>query len=122
MIFTEPQVATVGLYEGQARVKGIETETRTLDLKNLPRTLANFETHGFIKLLAEAGSHRLLGAQILASEAGETIQTAALAIHQGMIVEALGELIFPYLVHVEGLKLCAQALSKDAAKLSCCAG
>lgn len=49
VIFTEPQVVTVGLEESQARVKGIETETRTLGLKNVPRALVNFETQGFVK-------------------------------------------------------------------------
>ncbi|WP_111748537.1 mercury(II) reductase [Salinisphaera orenii] len=122
VIFTEPQVATVGVDEGQARVRGIETETRTLGLDNVPRALANFETRGFVKLVAEAGSHRLLGAQILAPEAGEMIQTAALAVHQAMTVEALGDLLFPYLVHVEALKLCAQTFTKDVEQLSCCAG
>lgn len=122
VIFTEPQVATVGLDEGQARVRGIETETRTLSLEHVPRALANFETRGFVKLVTEAGSHRLLGAQILAAEAGEMIQTAALAVHNGMTVEALGDLLFPYLVHVEALKLCAQTFTKDVEQLSCCAG
>ncbi|MES1944492.1 mercuric reductase [Salinisphaera sp. PC39] len=122
VIFTEPQVATVGLDEGQARVRGIEIETRSLDLENVPRALANFETRGFVKLVAEAGSHRLLGAQILAPEAGEMIQTAALAVHHGMTVETLGDLLFPYLVHVEALKLCAQTFTKDVEQLSCCAG
>lgn len=122
VIFTEPQVATVGLDEGQARARGIEIETRTLSLEHVPRALANFETRGFVKLIAEAGSHSLLGAQILAAEAGEMIQTAALAVHHSMTVEALGDLLFPYLVHVEALKLCAQAFTKDVAQLSCCAG
>jgi len=122
VIFTEPQVATVGLDEAQARSRGIETETRTLDLAHVPRALANFETQGFVKLVAEADSHRLLGAQILAAEAGEMIQTAALAVHQRMTVEQLGDMLFPYLVHVEALKLCAQTFSKDVAQLSCCAG
>ncbi|MES1945148.1 mercuric reductase [Salinisphaera sp. PC39] len=122
VIFTEPQVATVGLDESQAQVHGIATETRTLGLENVPRALANFETRGFVKLVAEAGSHRLLGAQVLAPEAGEMIQTAALAVHQGMTVEALGDLLFPYLVHVEALKLCAQTFTKDVEQLSCCAG
>ena len=122
VIFTEPQVATVGLDEGQARVRDIVTETRSLDLEHVPRALANFETRGCVKLVAEAGSHRLLGAQILAAEAGEMIQTAALAVHHGMTVEDLGDLLFPYLVHVEALKLCAQTFTKDVEQLSCCAG
>ena len=122
VIFTDPQVATVGLDAQQARERGIATETRTLGLEHVPRALANFETRGFVKLIAEAGSHRLIGAQILAPEAGEMIQTAVLAIHTGMTVEALGDLLFPYLVHVEALKLCAQTFTKNVEQLSCCAG
>lgn len=122
VIFTDPQVATVGLDEAQAQARGIHTESRVLALEYLPRALANFETRGFVKLVAEAGSHRLLGAQILAPEAGEMIQTAVLAVHHGMSVEALGDLLFPYLVHVEALKLCAQTFTKDVEQLSCCAG
>jgi len=122
VIFTAPQVATVGVDEEQARARGVDTESRVLGLENVPRALANFETRGFVKLVAEAGSHRLLGAQILAAEAGEMIQAAALAVHHGMTVEALGDLLFPYLVHVEALKLCAQTFTRDVEQLSCCAG
>lgn len=122
VVFTDPQVATVGLNERGARESGIVVETRTLTLDNVPRALANFDTRGFIKLVAEAGSRRLLGAQILAPEAGEIIQIAVLAIRHGMTVEALGNELFPYLVMAEGLKLCAQTFTKDVKQLSCCAG
>lgn len=122
VIFTDPQVATVGMDEGQARIAGIETESRVLPLGQVPRALANFETRGFVKLVAEAGSHRLIGAQVLAAEAGEMIQTAALAIHNRMTVDELGDSLFPYLVMTEGLKLCAQTFTRDVKQLSCCAG
>jgi mercuric reductase len=61
--------------------------------------------HGFIKLVTEEGSHRLIGAQILAPEAGEMIQTAVLAIHNQMTIEDLAGQLFPYLTMVEGIKL-----------------
>jgi len=122
VIFTDPQVATVGLTEAEATQKGIATKVRVLDLENVPRALANFETDGFIKLVAEAGSGRLLGAQILAHNAGEIIQSAALAIVNQMTVDNLANQLFPYLTMVEGLKLCAQTFNKDVTELSCCAG
>lgn len=122
VVFTDPQVATVGLDEGQARVAGIETHTRRLDLTEVPRALANFDTRGFVKLLAEADSGRILGARIVAHNAGEVIQTAALAIRHGMTVDELGGELFPYLTMAEGLKLCAQTFTKDVKQLSCCAG
>lgn len=122
VVFTEPQVATVGLSEAEAHLQGIETDSRTLGLDNVPRALANFDTRGFIKLVAEAGSGRLLGVQAVAAEAGELIQTAVLAIRARMTVRELANELFPYLTMVEGLKLCAQTFTKDVKQLSCCAG
>ena len=122
VVFTEPQVATVGLSEAGAHLRNIETDSRALGLDNVPRALANFDTRGFIKLVAEAGSGRLLGVQAVASEAGELIQAAALAIHNRMTVQELAGQLFPYLTMVEGLKLAAQTFGRDVSQLSCCAG
>ena len=122
VVFTDPQVATVGLTEAEAQRQNIGTDSRTLSLENVPRALANFDTRGFIKLVAEAGSGRLLGVQAVAAEAGELIQTAALAIRNRMTVRELADQLFPYLTMVEGLKLAAQTFTKDVSQLSCCAG
>lgn len=121
VVFTEPQVATVGLTEADASKQGIETESRVLTLENVPRALVNFETRGFIKVVAQAGSGRLLGVQVVASEAGELIQSAALALRSGMTIHDLADQLFPYLTMVEGLKLAAQTFTKDVSQLSCCA-
>ena len=122
VVFTDPQVATVGLSEAEAHLKNIETVSRTLSLDNVPRALANFDTRGFIKVVAEAGNLRLLGVQAVTPEAGEIIQTAAIAIRAHMTVHDLADQLFPYLTMVEGLKLCAQTFTKDVKQLSCCAG
>ena len=122
VVFTDPQIATVGLSEEEAHLKGIETESRTLSLDNVPRALVNFDTRGFIKLVAGVGSGRIIGVQAVAPEAGELIQTAVLAIKAKMTVQELANTLFPYLTMVEGLKLCAQTFTKDVKQLSCCAG
>lgn len=122
VVFTDPQVATVGMSETQATQLGIATESRTLMLNHVPRALANFDTRGFIKLVTDKNSGRLLGAQVLAPEGGEIIQTAALAISARMTVQDLAGQLFPYLTMVEGLKLCAQSFATDVQDLSCCAG
>ncbi len=122
VVFTDPAVATVGLDEQRARKLGLKTESRILSLENVPRALANFDTRGFIKMVADAESGHLLGAQVLAAEAGEIIQSAALAIRNRMTVSDLADQLFPYLTMVEGLKLCAQTFHKDVSQLSCCAG
>ncbi len=122
VVFTNPQVATVGLTEKQATEQGLDVDSRTLDLKNVPRALANMDTRGFIKLVAETESGRIVGCQVLASEGGEIIQTATLAIRNLMTITDLADQLFPYLTMVEGLKLTAQTFNKDVKQLSCCAG
>lgn len=119
--FTDPQAASVGLTEAAARDLGIEVRTSVLPLDAVPRALAARDTRGLIKLVAEVGSDRLIGAHILAPEGGEAIQTAVLAIKHGMTVRQLADTIFPYLTTVEGLKLTALNFDKDVSKLSCCA-
>ena len=122
VVFTDPQVATVGYTQSQAQDAGFHADSRTLTLDHVPRALVNFDTRGFIKLVAEAGSGRLLGVQAVAAQAGEIIQTAAIAIHARMTVHELANQLFPYLTMVEGLKLAAQTFTRDVKQLSCCAG
>lgn len=122
VVFTDPQAAWVGSTEAAARAAGLSVESRTLPLDQVPRALANFETRGFVKLVAERGSGRLLGAQVLSDAAGEMIQAAALAMRARMTVDDLSDQLFPYLTMVEGLKLAAQTFTRDVRHLSCCAG
>jgi mercuric reductase len=122
VVFTDPQVAGVGLSEAAARAAGFAPRTSVVPLDEVPRALAARDTRGLVKLVADAGTDRLLGGQILAPEGADSIQTLALALRFAMTAKALGETIFPYLTTVEGLKLAAQGFSKDVAKLSCCAG
>ena len=122
VVFTDPAVASVGLTEAAAIAGGHDVATSLLPLEFLPRALAARDTRGLIKLVADARTKRLLGAHILAPEGADSIQTAALAIRQGLTYVELGEMIFPYLTTVEGLKLAAQTFEQDIAKLSCCAG
>ncbi len=122
VVFTDPQVASVGLTEAAARKAGHDVRISVLPLSAVPRALAARDTRGLIKLIADRKSRRLLGAHILAPEGSDSIQTATLAIRQRLIIDDLAEMIFPYLTTVEGLKLAALAFDKDVAKLSCCAG
>ena len=73
-------------------------------------------------LVVNAANDQILGAHILAPEAGEMIQIAVLAIRFGITVQQLRETIFPYLTNAEALKLAVLGLEKDVSLLSCCAG
>jgi mercuric reductase len=121
VVFSDPQVATVGLTEEKARAEGRQVETSVLPLEAVPRALVNHDTLGVIKLVAEAGSERLLGAHIVAESAGDVIYAATLAVRFGLTVSDLSEGFAPYLTMSEGLKLAAQTFGRDVSKLSCCA-
>jgi mercury(II) reductase len=121
VVFTDPQVASAGLTEMEAREQGHQVVATVLPLDQVPRALAAADTRGLIKLVAERETGRLLGAHILAPEGCDSIQTAVLAIRQGMSFRQLADTIFPYLTTVEGLKLAALSFEKDVKKLSCCA-
>jgi mercuric reductase len=120
--FTDPQIASAGLTEGQARQKGLAVKVSVLPMSYVPRALAARDTRGLIKLVSDSSTDRLLGAHILAPEAGEMVQTAVLAIRFGITLTQLRETMFPYLTNTEGLRLAALAFEKDVAMLSCCAG
>jgi pyruvate/2-oxoglutarate dehydrogenase complex dihydrolipoamide dehydrogenase (E3) component len=122
IVFTDPQVASVGLTEAAARAADHAVRISTVGLDQVPRALAARDTRGLIKLVADARSGLLLGAHILAPEGADSVQTAALAIRQGLNADDLADMIFPYLTTVEGLKLAALGFAKDVSKLSCCAG
>ena len=121
VIFTDPQVASVGLTEAASRAQRKRVKTAILHLKDVPRALAARDTRGLIKLVAEEGTGKLLGAHVLADQAGEVIQAATLAVRFGLRVQDLVETFHPYLTMVEGLKLTALTFQKDVSKLSCCA-
>ncbi len=119
--FTDPAVASVSLTEDQAHAQGIEPLVSRLPLEHLPRALAARDTRGFVKLVADRVTRKIIGAQILAAEAGEMITEPALAIRFGLTIEDLASTFHPYLTLAEGIKLAAQAFDKDVATLSCCA-
>lgn len=122
VVFTDPQVASVGMTEAAAISAGRNVKTSTIGLDNVPRALAARDTRGLIKLVADEDTDQLLGAHIIAPEGADSLQTAVLAIKFGMTTKDLSETIFPYLTTVEGLKLAAQSFGRDVNKLSCCAG
>lgn len=122
VIFTDPQVAAVGLTEGEAKDKGYDVKTSVITLDNVPRHIVARDTRGLIKLVADRRTDLLLGATILAPEAGDSIQTAAMALKARLTTKELGDTIFPYLTAVEGVRLAAQGFHRDVKKLSCCAG
>ncbi len=121
VIFTDPQVAGVGLDEVQAEEQGIETDAVSLPLTQVPRSLAARDTRGFIKLIRDRQTDKLMGARILAPEGSELLMQISLALKYGMTTKELASSFHPYLTLSESIKLAAISFEKDVKKLSCCA-
>ncbi len=121
VIFTDPQLAGVGLDEEEATKAGIDYDVSKIELKDVPRALAARNTRGFIKLIRNKKNDKLIGARILASEGSELLMEISLAIKYGITTKELKSLFHPYLTLSEGIKLAAITFDKDVSKLSCCA-
>lgn len=120
--FTDPQLAAVGLKEAEARQAGYDVRVAILPLKEVVRARVNRKPEGLFKLVADGRTGRLLGAHIVADQAGEAIYAATLAVKVGLRVDDLVDSFVPYLTISEGLRLAALAFNRDVARLSCCAG
>jgi mercuric reductase len=121
VVFTDPQIAGVGLNEEQAEEQGLPYEVAKIELKDVPRAIAAKDTRGFIKLIRNKETDKLIGARVVAPEGGELVQQLSMAIKYGVTTKELAETIYPYLTLSEGIKLTAITFGKDVSKLSCCA-
>jgi mercuric reductase len=119
--FTDPAIASVGPTELEMRGRSEEPLVSLLPMEHVPRALAARDTRGCIKLLADPTTRQLLAAHILASEAGEMITEAALAIRYRLTIDDLTSTFHPYLTLSEGIRLAAQTFDRDVRTLSCCA-
>ncbi len=121
VIFTAPQVGSVGLTEAGARKLGHNIQVAILPMSQVPRALVSYDTRGFVKVVADAASGKLLGIHAVAHNAGELMGEAAVAIRFGLTGREVSDTLHPYLTWSESVKLATQGLSMDVSKLSCCA-
>lgn len=119
--FTSPALAAVGMTDKQANEAGIRCECRVLPLEYVPRALVNRDTHGFIKIVADAATGRIVGITAVAKDAGDLAAAGVYILEAGMTVEQVVNLWSPYLTMAEGLKIAAQSFTTDVSRLSCCA-
>ncbi len=105
--YTDPEIAHVGLYEQEAQAKGLNTNTLKIPFSSVDRALADGETEGFVKILHQRGSDRILGATIVARHAGEMISEITLAIATKQGLSALSGVIHPYPTQAEAIKKAA---------------
>ena len=121
LTFTSPQVASVGLTEKKAREAGYNPQVTVMKMDQVPRAIVSRDTRGLVKMVSDAASGKLLGVHAVATNAGEFMGEAALAIRFGLTARDLAGTLHPYLTWVETMKLAAQGFTMDVSKLSCCA-
>ena len=121
VVFTDPQLAGVGLDLTQAEAAGFDAEATTLPMEHVPRAIAARDTRGSVTLVRDRATDALLGARILAPEGSELLMEVALAIRHGITTRQLADAFHPYLTLSEAVKLAAITFRKDVGQLSCCA-
>jgi mercuric reductase len=120
MTFTTPQLGSAGMTEEQALAAGYSCDCRVLSARDIPRALANHNTRGALKLVAEAATGRVLGVHAALDGAGEVMLAATYAIKCGLTVGDIADTWAPYLTMSEALRLAAGLFLHDK-PLSCCA-
>jgi pyruvate/2-oxoglutarate dehydrogenase complex dihydrolipoamide dehydrogenase (E3) component len=108
--FCDPEVASVGLTERQAQEKGYRVKSGKYDYANLTRAIVSGETDGFIKIVAEEGSGRILGGHIVGVEASSLIHEVAAAMAGELSVSDIGNTLHAYPTLSEGVRYACQAI------------
>lgn len=121
VIFTEPQVAVVGMTEADAIAAGHPCWCNTLPMSLVPRAGAIRDTRGIIKMVADDHTNEVLGVAMVGHNAGEVIHEVAMALRFHATVQDFIDLIHVYPTMAEALKIVAISRYKDPAQLSCCA-
>ncbi|MFC1848279.1 dihydrolipoyl dehydrogenase family protein [Chloroflexota bacterium] len=108
--FCDPEVASVGLTEKQALEQGHRVKAGRFDYANLTRPIVSNETDGFIKIVAEEESGRILGGHIVGAEASSLIHEVAAAMAGGLTVSDVGNTLHAYPTLSEGVRYACQAI------------
>ena len=108
-IFTDPEVATVGLQEPEARAQGREVRVGKVPFAAIGRALTTGEYDGFVKLVGDPESKVLLGATIVGPDASDLISELALAIEMGATVTDIALTVHPHPTLPEGIMESAEA-------------
>jgi mercuric reductase len=120
-IFTDPQVAVVGMTDVEANGTGIRCWCGTIPLELVPRAGATHQSNGIAKMVINNDTHEVVGVSLVMPNAGEVIHEAAMALRFRAKLEDYIDMIHVYPTMAEALKIAAISYFKDPAKLSCCA-
>ncbi len=110
--YTEPEIAHVGLYEKQAGEQGIEIDTFSRKLEEVDRAILEGRTNGLVRVHVRKGTDKIVGATIVASNAGDMISEITLAITQNLGLKQIADTIHPYPTQAEAIRQIGDAYNR----------
>jgi len=110
--YTDPEIAHVGLYEHEAKERGIPFRVFTQELRDVDRAILDGEEDGFVRVISSAKGDKILGATIVASHAGDLISELTLALVGRLGLGSLARVIHPYPTQAEAIKKLGDAYNR----------
>jgi pyruvate/2-oxoglutarate dehydrogenase complex dihydrolipoamide dehydrogenase (E3) component len=110
--YTDPEIAHVGLYEREARERGVEVDTYVREFKDVDRAVLDGEEDGFVKIHVKKGRDEILGATIVARHAGEMISEISVAMAARLGLGRMASVIHPYPTQAEAIRQCGDAYNR----------
>ena len=120
-IFTNPQVAVVGMTEGEAFAAGHRCWCNTFPMSLVPRAGAIRDTRGIVKMVADERTDAVLGVSMVGQSAGEVIHEATMALRFQAKLSDFADQLHSYPTMAGALKISAISRFENVEKLSCCA-
>ena len=114
VVFTDPQVARVGLTEREAKARGLRHEVAQMPFASIARAIETDETAGILKLIVDPDNERILGASIVGAEGGELIHAFAALMQAGATARAIVDVEIAHPTFAEGLQSVAMRLPRYA--------
>jgi pyruvate/2-oxoglutarate dehydrogenase complex dihydrolipoamide dehydrogenase (E3) component len=110
--YTDPEIAHVGLYEREAKERGLSVDTFIRHFKEVDRAVVDGEEDGFVKIHVLKGGDEILGATIVARHAGEMISEISVAMAAKLGLSKLASVIHPYPTQAEAIRQCGDAYNR----------
>jgi mercuric reductase len=119
-IFTNPQIASVGLTEAELMKRINICDCRTVELKYVPKADITNETLGVSKMVIDPRTGKIVGYHLISPNAAEIIHEATMAIKFGATIDDITDMIHVFPTFSEVMKITAQAFKRDIKAMSCC--
>jgi len=119
-VFTNPQVASVGLTEEEQMRRINACACRTIYMDSIPKADVIKETRGVFKMVIHPESSQILGVHIVAPDAADLIHEATLAVKFGLTIDDIIDTLHVFPTLSEGIKRVAQAFTRDVSAMACC--